>query len=111
MNDKMAKIESKVNNIETHQHSMINKISELSAGNKIESAHSGNKIADEAIIKEVQIREERKYNAILFNVKEPETNLKEERKRRDIESVNAIIDLCDTTISNESFSNLTRTAR
>ena len=48
---------------------MVTKISELSAGNKIESAHNGNKMAKEAIIKEVRIREERKYNAILFNVK------------------------------------------
>ena len=65
-------------------------------------------MADEAIIKEVQIRDERKYNAILFNVKELQTNLKEERKQYDRNSVNDILDICDDTLGHDSFANLIR---
>ena len=107
INEKMSKIEMKVTDIESNQTPMANPLTDISSS-KNNTKHSSHTMADEAIIKEVQIREERKYNAILFHVKELQTNLKEERKQYDRNSVNDILDICDDTLGHDSFANLIR---
>ena len=108
INEKMSDIQKKVSSIESSQKSMENQLSVLNENDNPHLKSKGHTMGDEAIIKEVQIREERKCNAILYNVREPETNLKDERKTIDTNVVNEIIELCDEDIGKNSFTNLVR---
>ena len=63
---------------------------------------------DETTIKEMQERDSRKLNAIIFNLKEPETNVKYDRDQSDRSSIINIASKCDVTLESDNIKHVAR---
>ena len=107
---KLDKIETQVASLTSSQETLSSKLAACETKANPEN-HTGTNfipknappLNDDSIIKELQIREERKRNVIIYNLEEPATNLKEERKQ-----VEEITTLCDDSLLKHTFKDVVR---